>query len=143
MSHNPYAPPEAVVEPAPAPLSKPMQLYEEPIRGGWLTLLLVMKFIGNVIAAITYLFVVCGVLSLNGRGPSVALAYLALVVTNITAIAAIWNWRRWGLYLLVVSAIVIFALNLSLGLLHWSTGIGLFGPLLVFAAMWPRWKSFE
>src|SRR5258708_4161124 len=74
MRHNPYAPPEAVAEPAPAPAPAPlpMQLYEEPIRGGWLTFLLVMKFIGNFIAAISNLLVISGVLSLQGRGPLVA-----------------------------------------------------------------------
>jgi hypothetical protein len=144
MIESPSESQDALVAPASAlaPLPKHTS-YEEPIRGGWLTFLLAAKVVANVVSAATYLFVICGVLSLEGRGPLVALVYLVLVMTNITAIAAIWNWQRWGLYLLAVIAIVIFAVNLSVGLLRWSTAIGLVGPLVIFAAMWPSWKSFE
>src|SRR4051812_4554649 len=143
MSQDPGLPTEVVAEPALPPLPKHGRSYDEPTRGGWLTFLLAMTFVGNAGAAITYLLVLCGVVPFHGKSLWIALAYLALTITNITAIGAIWEWQRWGLYLLFVSALVIFFMNISLGLLRWSTGIGLIGPLLIAAAMWSRWETFE
>jgi hypothetical protein len=147
MGQHPDAPQGSAAEAPHAhalpPLPKDSRLYEERIRGGWLTFLLVAKFVGNAIAAITYGLVICGVLTRQGVGAWIALVYLLLVLTNITAIAALWNWQKWGLYLLIGGAVMIFALNVSLGLLRWPTVAGLFGPLLILVAVWPRWPRFE
>jgi hypothetical protein len=81
-------------------------------------------------------------LVLPGRAPWVAQVLLLLVTANLLCLAAIWKWRKWGLYGIAGTSIVAFFLNIYLGHTLWSAALGTLGLVLVIAAAYPKWKHF-
>ncbi len=134
--HNPYLPPAAAVSDA-------AESDERPVRGAWLSTLLVIMILANLSAVAMYSLVVAGKLVLPGRASWVALTLLTLVVGNVVFLVATWNWRKWGMYGAVATAIIAFVLNLVLGVSYWKALFGFAGLALLVGSVNSRWKYFR
>ena len=138
MSRNPYIPPAAAVDDGPS-LG---EIEIRPMRGGWLTTILVIMIVANVLTAVVYTLVVIGKLALPGRAVWVGQVLLLLVIGNIGFLAATWNWRKWGFFGIVGTSIFAFVLNIYLGHTFLSAALGLLGLALLISGAYPKRKHF-
>jgi hypothetical protein len=97
----------------------------------------------NGLTGFYYCLVLLGIGSLPIGGAWLAPSLLVLGVVNIASLIAIWKWRLWGLYALVACAVVMFFVNITVGIALWRAAIGLIGPLLMFVVMKPLWKQYK
>jgi len=138
VERNPYSPPESNVD-----AGEGNESAEHPGLGGCLIALLIVMIVGNAWMMVIYSLAALGKLELPGRAPWIVPTFLAAAVVNITALAGIFNSRRWGMYLAMTSAAVIFVLNLVLGVNPLSALLGLIGPGLLLLLIRPMWKYFR
>jgi hypothetical protein len=114
-----------------------------PARGGCLTALLVVMLILNGLVVVLYSFCLLSGRVLLPTAPRWGLPALLLFgLVNVASVVALWRWQRWGLYALTASALVIFGVNLSLGLPIVACVLGLLGPVLAFILVRPVWHQF-
>ncbi len=69
----------------------------------------------------------------------------ALAVVNVLLFGAIWMWKRWAVYALGVSTILIFILNATANeeWLYFLSGLVGYGILLVLVRTGGHWSSFR
>ncbi len=115
---------------------------EQSRRGVAAIILLVLMTIGNAGGAILVLVSINNETS-HGRTQQVPLLWtvLALQLAALVGLAAIWFWRRWGLYVYGAT----LAANLALGLATNARLLTLLLPVAFFAVLvtllrprWPR-----
>jgi hypothetical protein len=116
-------------------------------RSGCLTAYLIFALIGNPLVGLYYLVEGTPVGELPPTLPAWhAVLGLLLSLANFVFVIAIWKWKRWGVYGLVGSALVVFLLNVIsvgilpalLGLALGSAGIGILASLLG-----PAWHQMD
>ena len=139
MERNPYAPPESKVEGA----GDGMEPEARPGLGGCLIALLIVMIVGNAVTTITYGLASLGQFDIPGMPGWVAPAYLIATLVNLTALAAIFNWQRWGVFVGLINPLLIFALNLYLGASPLFASFGLVGPGILLLLIRPLWKHFK
>jgi len=114
-----------------------------PPRSGCLTALLVVMILANVVTGLLYLL-------LFARGQTIGNASLWAIgvlvlfsIVNVVSLISIWRWRKWGFFGFVFSVVVVFALNVSIGLPPAAAVVGLISPIVLFLLLRPVWKSLE
>jgi len=109
------------------------------VRGTWLSLLLIVIMIyGFVASGLIWYLRAQG----NETSPSWMLAILfVLGITDIVAAVAIWFWKKWGLWLYLVSTVVGIAVGLVLTrsqliVFHDIIPVALLGALIADKRKW-------
>ena len=112
-------------------------------RGGCLSTVLVFVIMANALTSLVYLLlpdrILAGAPGL-ARWELYALAMLALA--NVVFAVLIWNWRRIGLWGVIASSLIVFAINMSVhpGPLDF---VGLILPLVLAVLLRPRWAHLQ
>jgi hypothetical protein len=124
-------------------LESPAPQQTTPVRGGCLSTFLVLMLIFNGLIILLYGFFLLSGRALLPAAPPWALpALLLLGAVNLVSAVALWRWRRWGLYALVASSLVVLGVNLSLGQSIPLCFLGLLGPVILLLLIRPVWKTF-
>jgi len=129
----------------------PPQPVFKPERGGFLTFVLVLRFIGDGLAILGSLGLMSvmstaaehGVHSTQGRelGNLVTITLIAACL-DLAGVAGVLSWKKWGVYLLGGCEAVSLILRVNAG----QTGMAMMGFLtLCFAAFGiaMRWRYFD
>ncbi|MGH8905348.1 MAG: hypothetical protein ACRD0K_02225 [Egibacteraceae bacterium] len=132
-----------VVGPGLAKRGAMSQVQEIPKRGGALTTILIFLILGQVLGLVL-LFVTWRDLVDHGRsGQGLVLVAMALVLVALAGLGGIWQWRRWGVYLFGLVAVIGLISDPLLGIspAQLLVRIGLLAALA--AALRRRWESFH
>jgi hypothetical protein len=110
---------------------------EEKQRHGCVTAWLILMIIGNSIGALMYLFGSEMIMRAMPYGVSSSLIYLLAFVSvmNVVFAVLLFQWKRWGFYGFIGSAIAAFIINTSIGLPVGSSLLGLVGIGVLFAIL--------
>ena len=112
-------------------------------RGGCLTTFLVVLIVVNALVALPY-FLYPGAIA--HRFPRFTHGLLLLMgagaVLNIILALLVWNWRRVGVYGFVAVSLVVFAVNLYVGVPILQAVLGLLGIVILAFLVRPRWARF-
>ena len=119
------------------PLQNPTnQLPAGKHRHGCLTAYLVFMIIANSATALLYLF---GSEAIRRNAPNMpGWAFPVLIVAgifNLICAVALWRWKKWGFWGFVVSALVAFAVNLSIGVEPGFALLGLVGLGILYGVL--------
>ena len=105
-------------------------------RHGCLTGYLVVAMIANSATALFYLL---GREAVKRSSPNIPdLAVLVLIIAclfNLACAIALFRWKKWGFWGLVVSAAVILGVNLTIGLGLSSAVVGVLGVILLYGVL--------
>ena len=117
---------------------------EQKKRGGCLSTFLIFMIIANTSTSIYYLVS----LSLEGGiVPNMPLwsVYLLLFfgILNTAFGVAVWKWKKIGVYGFVGSAIIIFGVNVTLGINIFTALFGLVGPAILIILVKPLWNYLD
>lgn len=105
-----------------------------PERGGCLTIWLVIMMILNAMTALTYFL---GGVPWIGSGMAILLGLLCLV--NVASAVGVWQWKRWGVYAFVATAVLATIANILLGISLYIAVVGLVGPVILGALVYDKW----
>jgi hypothetical protein len=139
VERNPYAPPEAKVDGG----TESKTVEPRPPLGGCLVVLLIVMLIINAWMMVIYLLMALGKIDASGLSPWVVPALVVSGLVNIVSLAAILHWLRWGVYLLVTTAVLISISNIFLGSNAVIVVSGLIGPGVLLLLVRPLWKHFR
>jgi hypothetical protein len=118
----------------------------DPRRGVWLTIFLVLSFIGNAIAAIIAFVTGFNLLpSISELGIAVittTAVLFALAATNIAFVVGIWQWKKWGVYGFSAVTIIVFIFNV-IGSGFTSAALGLVGLGVLLFLVRNVWTEME
>ena len=119
------------------------EVREIPKRGGALTTILVILTLAQVLGLVLLLVTWRTMADRGSPGQGLVLAGIVGVVLALAGLAGIWQWRRRGVYLFGMVAIVGLASDLVLGIspVALLVRIGLLAALV--AALRPRWEFFR
>lgn len=112
-------------------------------RGGCLTAFLVFIVLANAVTVLFYLIYAEQVRILFPRlssGGLFALWFGALL--NIAFAIMVWQWRRVGVYGLIILALLVFPFNLYIGIPAVQAMIGLLGPVILALLVRSNWNRF-
>ena len=112
-----------------------------PQRGGCLTALLIFMFILNPLVGLYYLFWGSTITQTIPTFPVWAIPlFVVLSFANLVFAIAIWQWKKWGMYGFVGSALIAFVVNLmSVGIL--PAFFGLIGVALLAFLLRNAWSQ--
>ncbi len=105
-------------------------------RHGCLTAWLVLMILANAAVAYIYLFASAAIKQSLPSAP--AWAFLALAiggVVNIICAIALFQWKKWGFYGFLVTAAVVFGVNLMIGINIVQALFGLVGIAILYAVL--------
>lgn len=113
-----------------------------PERGGCLTAFIILMIIGNSIAILLYL-TMGKEISRKAHIPAYApLLMIVFGIVNIICAFLIYNYKRSGVYGIVVSGAITLITNLAMGLGPTSFG-GIIGIVILIALVSPNWEHFD
>lgn len=137
MNRNPYSPPEANVDDVSG-------VATSATRGGCLIAFLVVMIAANTGVALVYFTRSALIASqLPGLSEGFVFALGGVGLLNVFLASLVWRWRRVGVYGFVSVSLLVFALNLYVGLpLFQATG-GLLGPLILILLVRGKWPHFR
>ena len=105
-------------------------------RHGCLTAYLIFMMIANSATALLFLFGGASFRDQMVDMPSWAFPLLASFgIFNLVCVIAILKWKRWGFWGFCVSAVVVFGLNILLGLAISQSLGGLIGVAILFGIL--------
>ena len=114
-----------------------------PKRGGWLTTFLILMFIGNPVSLI-FLFAASLIKNLSKNSPIWVIPVLGVSsIINIICAIGIWKWKKWGVYGLVITTLIVVATNISIGISINRALLGFIGLAIIIFLVNPLWKYFE
>lgn len=113
-------------------------------QGGCLTAFLLFMFVANGMSALSYLMGSETIRKVVPNMPAWAPPVLAVMsLANVAFAYGIWNYKKWGVYGIVVSSIVALVINLMSGIPITSSLFGLVGLAILFYLIRPVWEDFE
>jgi hypothetical protein len=113
-------------------------------RGFWLSTFLILMITVNALTVYIYLTNPNIVTGLNSRATISVLYFLVFIACiNIMLAAAIWAWKKWAVYGFYASIIIVFFINLYLGIGIVGSMPGLVGGLIIFFTTKKRWSHFS
>jgi len=113
-------------------------------RGGCLTTFLVFMMIVNAALAVFYLLSSDAVAEqVPQLSQGVVLLLGAAALLNVILAVLVWQWRRAGVVGSVAVALVVFPLNIFVGLPILQSMAGLLGPMILAILVRPRWSRFR
>jgi hypothetical protein len=103
-------------------------------RHGCLTAYLILMLIANSATALLYLFSSEAIRKQNPNMPDWAFPVLiAIGIINLVFAFALFQWKKWGFWGFVCTAVVVFFINIAIGINPVSALGGLLGiPMLFF-----------
>ena len=105
-------------------------------RHGCLTAYLLFILVANVAAVLIYLFRPEDVRQNVPNMPDWAVPVLVMVsIVNLICAIALFCWKRWGFWGFLGSAVVVFFLNLAMGLGFGTALSGLLGIGILFGVL--------
>ena len=117
---------------------------EELTRGGCLTAFLIFMIIAN--SATTALYLLSpGIVNVISPDASMAWSYILGTggVLNVVFALLVWNWKKVGVYAFLVMAILVFGINIYLGVPVVNSILGLLGPIILIFLVKPKWRKFN
>jgi hypothetical protein len=137
--------PDALVAPATTTIDAPASATPaQPERGGCLTVWLSLSMIFGVLAIPS----VIGLFAVTQLNASIVFTALEGVAYGIAALA-IWKWKKWGVYLYIVTAVVGLALRIisgpeDMGPVQTGLEFSAFGFLvsmfILYSLVKPKWQ---
>ena len=125
-------------------MSEPFDIQTNPKRHGCLSAFLIFAMIVNPIAAVSNFFFGSTIVNTLPNASIWAVYFLALSgAANFVFLLAIWKWKKWGLYGFTISGILVFVVNLTIGIPIPSSLLGLLGIATVLLFARPIWQHFE
>ena len=116
----------------------------EQKRGGCLTAFLIAMLIVNSLAAALYFFLHARILASYPRAPGFLMYLLGFMcLANVGFAAAVWYWKKWGVYGFAAMSVVAFAINLYLGIGLIQLLLGLAGIVILIVLVRPIWSRFD
>ena len=113
-------------------------------RGFWLSTFLILMLIVNALTAYIYITSPELVMDLYTRATNTVLYFLVLIACiNVILAAGIWAWRKWGVIGFYMSIVLVFAINLYLGIGFLASMPGLVGGIIIFFVTKNRWQNFS
>lgn len=124
-------------------LSNKEQPDQEEKRGGCLTTFLVLMIIFNSLTTIFYLVANENTLKLPQNVPSWTIYLFSIFgILNTVFAILVWKWKKIGVYGFILSALVIFGINMSNGV-GFTSFIGLLGPAILVLLVKPVWQHLD
>jgi hypothetical protein len=113
-------------------------------RGFWLSTFLILMIIVNSLTVYFYITNPDLVTGLNSRATNSVLYVLIFIACiNIMLAIAIWAWKKLGVYGFYTSVIIVFFINLYLGIGIMGSMPGLVGGVIIFFTTKKRWQHFS
>jgi len=115
----------------------------EKKRGAWLTIWLVFMLISNFFAALMFLLLNKTIASVY---PNVAMwvwyVYGSLSLAIFVFVILLFMWKKWPIFAFIGIEVIVFIMNLVIGLGIVVSVIGLAGPIILYLSMRSRWNLF-
>ncbi|MFT7491066.1 MAG: hypothetical protein ACI80S_000648 [Pseudohongiellaceae bacterium] len=113
-------------------------------RSCWLSAFLILMLIANALTAYIYTTNPELVMGLYPRATATVLYLLAVIACiNVILAIGIWAWRKWGVIGFYISIIIVFIINLYLGVGFLASMPGLVGGAIIFFTTKKRWQHFS
>lgn len=113
-------------------------------RGFWLSAFLILMLIANALTAYIYMTNPELVMGLYPRATATVLYLLAVIACiNVILAIGIWAWRKWGVVGFYISIVIVFAINLYLGIGFLTSMPGFAGGVIIFFTTKKRWQHFS
>jgi uncharacterized membrane protein len=113
-------------------------------RGGCLTAWLVLMIIVGLGVSLVYFLRPDSMMTRYPRLSRGGVVLLGVATfANVVLAILIWNWRRVGVWGFIALAVLVFPFNLYIGVSLLPSLIGLVGPAILVALVWPKWSSFK
>jgi hypothetical protein len=105
-------------------------------RHGCLTAYLIVMIIANSLTGLLYVFGADAIKQRLPNMPNWAFPVLiAMAIINLVCAVALFRWKKWGFWGFALSSLVVFAVNLAIGLSITSAILGLFGVAVLFGVL--------
>jgi len=112
-------------------------------RGGCLTALLIAMLIMNPLAAMYYFLNGSQVSLAFPNMPAFVIPLLGVIgLVNMGLAFGIWEWKKWGVYGFIASAVINFGINAMYVNLP-SAFSGLVGVVILVVLIRPFWKKMD
>ncbi len=116
----------------------------EKKRGALLTIWLILMLVFNGITALTYLLGGRFITALLPTIPSWTIYILGIGgILNVIFAIFLFRWKKWAFFAFCGMAGIAFIINLGIGTGIVSAIFGLFGPIILYLIMRPKWDLFE
>ncbi|NCO96528.1 MAG: hypothetical protein COY38_05245 [Candidatus Aenigmarchaeota archaeon CG_4_10_14_0_8_um_filter_37_24] len=117
---------------------------KEKKRGGLLTAWLILMIIANSFTTLTYLFLNSLIIAAFPNVPSsIFYIYGALELANVIFAIFLFKWKKWAFFAFCTSAVIIFIMNVSIGLSIFTALFGLIGIVILYLILKPKWNLLE
>ncbi len=116
----------------------PNQAPAQKQRHGCLTAYLILMIIANSLVALMYLPRLRIIHDIRMLQWARAWAFPVLIVAgvfNVVCAIALLRWKKWGFWGFAVSTVIIFSVNLSIGLDIWPALLGLLGLPILYGVL--------
>lgn len=107
------------------------------------TILIVVLLLGNLFGAWKLFTAKTEFFSrIPGLTENLYFLLCALSLLNILALAGIWNWQKWGVYLAGITSLTVIGLDLYLRI-KYHLPVAIFSTALLAAGVIYCWKNFN
>ncbi|MBU1446060.1 hypothetical protein KKD70_02245 [Patescibacteria group bacterium] len=106
----------------------------------WLIIMLVVKFF-----AASSFFLANEQIALYSPNITLWLAYLYGIIAfvNLTFVIFLFRWKKWAFYGICINAIIVFIMNLFIGMDAQVAILALSLVVILYLTMRPKWDLFE
>lgn len=110
-------------------------------RHGCLTAYLIFMIVIGVLTAVTYVLGKSALQQMYAEAQMPALpdwvfiVLPAMAIFNVVCAIALFKWKKWGFYGFVISGLVAFGINMSLGLGLATSVLGLAGLAILYGVL--------
>ena len=113
-------------------------------RGIWLTIWLSILLVGGIFSSIANLFFGNFAFQLDPTLPIWTYVIFGLLgVCNVIFLIFLFMWKRWAFYGFLASTVIVFIINLYVGVQFILALMGFIGVLILYLSMRSRWKLFD
>lgn len=113
-----------------------------PKRSGWLTVFLLVILVANALNGSYFFLGGSAVKDDFSRLPIWMVPILAVLsFGNVLFAAAVWKWKKWGVYGLIITTLVVMGVGFLGGLPMTSSLLGVLGVVILIVLIRPAWKD--
>ena len=114
-------------------------------RGGCLATFVIATVILNFFTMLYYFFAKNKLMETSKYFTSSWMIYFVSFfgLLNVIFGIAIWNWKKFGVYGLMVSALILFCFNIYIGMAAIASALGLIGPIILIILLKPVWSHLK
>ena len=114
-------------------------MQEEKKRHGCLTAYLIVMIIANSAIVLIYLFFLLISGTIQQSLPDIPVWAIPVLcvfgIFNLICVIALFKWKKWGFWGFCASAVIIFIINLAIGLGIGQSVLGLLGVAILFGVL--------